>query len=114
MSRPHESRYGNAGDVGAPFQPGSDTSREAAIAKSSRIAEERTACYRAVIRAGARGLTWDECAETLGLPIAASGRFTELVEMGLIVRTEQRRRTRAGRPAAVHVAAPAATMGRTA
>lgn len=105
---PLESRYGNAGDVGAPYQPGSETSKEAAKAKASRIAEERTDCYRAVIRSGADGLTWDECSAQLGLPIASSGRFTELVEMNLIVRTERRRKTRAGRTAAVHVAAPLA------
>ena len=63
-------------------------------------------CYRAVIRAGERGLTWDECSAQLDLPIACSGRFTELFEMGLIVRNGERRRTRAGATATVHVAAP--------
>lgn len=104
-----ESRYGNAGDVGAPYQPGSDTSKAAAVEKAKRIAEERTACYRAVIRAADKGLTWDECSAQLDLPIACSGRFTELVEMGLIVKTTERRRTRAGKTAAVHVATPMET-----
>lgn len=98
------SRFGNAGDVGAPYQPSSETSRDAAIAKAEKIAAERSACHRAVVRSGEHGMTWDECAAALGLPIASSGRFTELVASGLIVRTARRRPTRSGRTAAVHVA----------
>jgi predicted transcriptional regulator len=109
MTDRFDSRYGNAGDVGAPYQPSSDTSREAAISKAQRLPEERTAVYRAIVRSGETGRTWSELVEELGLSPTANGRVLELREMGLIVDSGRRRKTKAGRNAAVYVATPMET-----
>lgn len=79
------SRYGNAGKVGAPYQPGSDTSREAAVAIVGKIAEH------------------------LAISPTANGRATELRDLGLIVDSGRRRETRAGRAAVVWIAKPMET-----
>lgn len=107
MSEERESRYTNSEPIGAPYAKGSDTSREAAQAKVGRIAEERTKVYLAVIRAGSSGATWDELVERLDLSPTANGRITELRELGLIIDSGRRRKTRRGRNAAVYVVAPA-------
>lgn len=56
--------------------------------------------------AGSHGATCDEAMNTLGLTHqSASPRFTDLQDRGLIVRTDRRRMTRSGRPAAIYVLA---------
>jgi predicted ArsR family transcriptional regulator len=54
---------------------------------------------------GGRGATADEAGAYLNIPHPAdASRMTELSAAGDVVRTEERRRTRAGRAAAVYVA----------
>lgn len=104
-----EHRFSNCNEepIGAPYAKGSDTSREAARAKVGRIAEERTKVYLAIIRSGADGSTWDELVAKLDLAPSANGRCTELHEMGLILDSGRRRKTRRGRNAVVWIVAPA-------
>lgn len=52
---------------------------------------------------GDHGMTMDEMSEWLGVaPNRISGRFTELVVQGVIVKTEHRRKTRTGKVAAIY------------
>jgi hypothetical protein len=54
--------------------------------------------------AGQHGATCDEAMATLGLTHqSASPRFTDLEQRGLIVRTQNKRNTRSGNPAAIYV-----------
>jgi hypothetical protein len=58
-----------------------------------------------------RGVTADECTQGLGLTHqSGSARFHELVKAGCLQGTGQKRRTRAGGFAVVHVVAPGATF----
>lgn len=58
-----------------------------------------------IIAAGRRGVTLDELSARHNVPASAfSGRVTELKDAGLVVRTGERRPTRAGKSAAVIVA----------
>jgi hypothetical protein len=107
-----QSRYEKPEHVGAPYAIGSDTSKEAAKSIVGKIAEQRTEVYRAIVRAGANGLTWSEIVQQLGCSPTANGRCSELRDVGLIVDSGQRRRTHTGRRAVVWIASPIRHGGR--
>lgn len=106
----HRFSHCNEEPVGAPYAKGSDTSREAAKHAAARIAEQRTEVYRAIIRAGSNGLTWDEIVVKLSISPTSNGRITELRDMGLICDSDRRRKTRRGRNATVWIATPLNTV----
>lgn len=82
-----------------------DTSREAAAAGAESAARNRRLVLQLVTGAGQRGATCDEVAAAMGkAQNEVSGRFTDLHRLGLIARSGQRRKTRAGRDAHVWVA----------
>lgn len=82
-----------------------DTSREAAAVAQSSAAATRRLVLDLVRGSGARGVTCDEISAATGRsPNQVSGRFTELSRLGLICRSGQRRKTRAGADAHVWVA----------
>jgi len=81
-----------------------DTSREAAAAVETHAAATRRLVLQIVRGAGVRGVTCDEVSAATGrTPNQVSGRFTELARLGLILRSGQRRTTRAGSEAHVWV-----------
>jgi hypothetical protein len=77
-----QSRYEKPEHVGAPYAIGSDTSKAAAKKVAKRVALQQTEVYRAIIRAGEHGATWDELVAQYGFSPTANGRVTRLVEMG--------------------------------
>ena len=80
------------------------TSREAAAAVATTVPESRRLVLAIVRGAGLRGVTCDEVSAATGRPPnQVSGRFTELSRLGLIRRSGQRRKTRAGSEAHVWV-----------
>lgn len=94
----------------AKFRHESDTSREAA--ETLTTAQKNRKIALVYIQAqGLKGATIDEISihltETTGRmvpPNAISGRFSELVDAGLISKTPQRRKTRSGKNAVVYIA----------
>jgi hypothetical protein len=90
-------------EKGAPYAKGSDTSREAAESLSN------TGTLRALVLAAirlrnGRGATDQELQEALNLPVnVQTPRRWELVNMGLVRDSGQRRKTRSGRNATVWV-----------
>lgn len=102
----YTSRYGNAGDVGAPYQPSSDTSRAAAVDVAKNIEQQRADVHLAIIRAGANGATWDELVDRYDFSPTANGRITELRIGGHIIDSGSRRKTRRGKNATVWIQAP--------
>ena len=81
-----------------------DTSREAAAAVATTVPESRRLVLAIVRGAGLRGVTCDEVSAATGRPPnQVSGRFTELSRLGLIRRSGQRRKTRAGSEAHVWI-----------
>jgi predicted transcriptional regulator len=102
-----EPRFAPKENVGAPYAKGSDTSKAAAKKVASKVAEQQTDVYRAIVRSGEHGKTWDEIATELDLCATANGRVTALVEMGLVIDSGRRRNTRRGRAATVWIASPA-------
>jgi hypothetical protein len=101
-----QSRYEKPEHVGAPYAIGSDTSKAAAKKVAKRVALQQTEVYRAIIRSGEDGATWDELVAQYGFSPTANGRVTRLVEMGLVVDSGKRRPTRTGCKATVWTAAP--------
>lgn len=84
----------------APFAKGSDTSEEAASLLGD-LARLQAQVLDAIVKRG--GATSDEVEEALGLPHqTVSARFWELHRRGTIADSGERRRTRAGRNAAVY------------
>lgn len=104
-----EHRFSHEEPVGAPFQHGSDTSRDAAIHVAKNIKQRRADAHLAIIRAGETGATWDELVERYGFSPTGNGRITELVELGLVVDSGRRRKTRSGSSATVWISVPAVT-----
>ncbi len=81
------------------------TSEVAAQMIASRTPNQRARIYRAILASGAHGLTDDEGEIQLDIFAASySARRGELVNLGLIRDTENRRLTQRGCPAAVWVA----------
>ncbi len=67
--------------------------------------QRRVAILGEIIRAGSYGCTLDELATLYDCPPnQISGRVSELKRLGLVVHTEQRRKTRTGSSASVIVA----------
>lgn len=97
-------RWAKTGDVGAPYQPSSDTSREAAESVSRRIEQQRGDVYLCIIRGGSDGRIWDEIVEILDCSPTSNGRLTELKDMKLIEDSGRKRKTRRGCNATVYVA----------
>ena len=82
-----------------------DTSRDAAEAIRPRTAALRARVREAIVSAGARGQTCDECEIRLGLSHqTCSPRILELSRVGAVVDTGMRRLTRGHRQAIVWVA----------
>lgn len=85
----------------APYAKGSDTSREAAESLSN-TATMRGCVLNAIKLRGALGATDQELQELLHLPPnCETPRRWELVNMGLVRNSGQRRKNRSGRSAAV-------------
>lgn len=98
------------GDI-APYQRGSDTSREAAETIKGRN-KDAIAALEFIRRRGEQGATGDEVAEylsslngTVCAPGTASARMTDLLDDKSIMKTDRRRKTRSGKSACVHVEA---------
>ena len=88
-------------DNDAPFAKNSDTSEAAAASLLGDLARLQAAVLDAIVKRG--GATSDEVEEALGLPHqTVSARFWELHNRGTIADSGERRRTRAGRMAAVY------------
>lgn len=91
----------------APFASGSETSAEAARKVEPRLETIRGRVLAYFRSCGARGSTDDQAVETFGAEHhnTIAPRRTELVKLGLIIKTCRRRETRNGGSAAVWVAA---------
>jgi len=88
-----------------PFIRHSDTSRLAAISVLDSARTWRAKVYRYIREAGVNGVTDDEIQRGLGLnPSTQRPRRVELVELGVIADSLDRRRTPSGRLAVVWVA----------
>lgn len=80
-----------------------------AFAESERTTGEsrRVAVYQYMISCGDDGATDDEMIHTLGIKHASmAGTRLQLMRLGAVVKTANRRRTEAGNPADVYVAIP--------
>ena len=72
--------------------------------QATNIGEIAQRVLEFVQSAGKHGATCDEAMATLSLTHqSASPRFTDLEQRGLIVRTQNKRNTRSGNPAAIYV-----------
>lgn len=90
----------------APFAAGSDTSASAADAIAPTAGRLRAAVLEYLRSRGEHGATDNEIQAALAMHSNTEGpRRYELVEAGLVRRSDQRRPTRSGRPAVVWVAA---------
>jgi len=90
-----------------PYTKGSDTSKAAADSMESRAPTIRKEVYDFIVSRGERGATDDEIAASLNLRHqTASPRRRNLVLMGAVHRTEERRPTRSGHSATVWIATP--------
>ena len=80
-----------------------------AFAESERTTGEsrRVAVYQYMLSCGDDGATDDEMINTLGIKHASmAGTRLQLMRLGAVVKTSNRRRTEAGNPADVYVAVP--------
>lgn len=86
-----------------PHVAGSDTSEAAARSIAPRAAQLREEVYRAIRACGVSGATCDQVESILDRRHqTVSARIRELVQLGRIVDTGQRRPTRSRRPARVY------------
>lgn len=91
---------------GLPPHERPETSVAAAVSLLGHVAVQRDRVLRYVASCGSYGAIDDEIERALDLPHqSASARRRELVLLGEVVPTIERRRTRAGRRAIVHVVA---------
>lgn len=93
-----------------PMSPGFkgtlDTTREAATQAGTYAKRLQALCLSVLRRAGANGLTADECAIALGKSVLSiRPRFSELKILGLVIDSGRRRSNASGRRAAVWLAA---------
>ncbi|MNS24326.1 hypothetical protein D3C72_561650 [compost metagenome] len=88
-----------------PYQPGSETSKAAAIAIAPSAATRRAQVLEFLRERGESGATNDEIVCRLGMMIqTVTARMRELVLRGAVVDSGERRLTRTGRPAVVWIA----------
>lgn len=88
----------------APYQKNSDTSFAAAVSMEDQLAGLEALVFRLVQEAGETGLTNDELVVATGLPIqTVCARRRSLVLKGRLIDSGQRRKTKQGRYAAVHI-----------
>lgn len=91
-------------NYGVPFQPHSDTSKEAAAALEGSETL-RALVYKAITSSGARGMTDTEVQAELGLSGSTERpRRVRLVQLGLVRDSGNRRASEAGRQCTVWVA----------
>ena len=91
----------------APYQPHSDTSREAAQAIVDKLPALRGNVYRVIHAAGREGVTDLEIEEALSIPgSTVRPRRIELLDMGLIRAAKEKKRTPSGRWAYAWVSQP--------
>ena len=92
-------------DITENYHGGSRESREAFKRLKREIAErDKQFIERAVMRRDHHGLTCDEAERMLSMRHqTCSARFTELVKERRLIRLDDRRPTRSGRPARVHI-----------
>jgi hypothetical protein len=96
-----------------PHQAHSETSRDAAIAAMSGAATDRMRILEFIKSRGAEGATSDECQAHFGLAHqTGSARVAELLQIGHIIESGRRRKTRRNRDADVLVIAPPGTPPR--
>lgn len=94
-------RYRNR-EPGVGFQAGSDTSQAAAEQVKESAVRQRMRVSGWVYGQGLHGATCDEACAALGLPSqSGSARFTELKQDGILVPTQETRKTRQGGKARV-------------
>ena len=92
--------------IETPYQKHSDTSRSAAEAIADVAHTFKAKVLDAIQKAGAHGMTDEECARKLLLdPNTQRPRRVKLVEEKLVVDSGQRRKTLGGRNAIVWVSA---------
>lgn len=92
-----------------PFEAESDTSYMAARSIEPVAARLQERVYREIAAQGGYGSTDDEIERALKLRHqTVSARRRELVLLGLVVKTDGRRRTSSGRTAGVYTVAPIA------
>lgn len=92
------------GFVGLPHAK-TVASKAAAEAMLPRAGRQRQRVYEYVHALGGQGATPDEVSEALDIPTTSAGpRFYELRNAGLLFKVDERRPTRAGGSATVHVA----------
>lgn len=93
--------------IETPYQKHSDTSRSAAEAIADVAHTFKAKVMDAIQKAGAHGMTDEECARKLLLdPNTQRPRRVKLVEEKLVVDSGQRRKTIGGRKAIVWVSTP--------
>jgi len=92
-------------DITANYHRGNPESKTAFKSlKRERMEADRVRIVDATRRRGKHGLTCDEAEIRLELKHqTCSARFTDLVKDGRLTRTEERRPTRSGCPARVHI-----------
>lgn len=104
------SLFDYASSIPASLDRGTESRNEAYDRIASELPERRRVVYARVVATGERGLTVDELSAAMHVPPnAVSGRITELVQLGLVVRTDIGRQTRSGSFAKVVVARPFVT-----
>ena len=98
-----------------PFQAHSQTSLEAALSVMTTAATDRKRILEFIrSRDPFPGASSDECQVEFGLTHqTGSARVSELLQMGLIIESGRKRKTRAGRNADVYVIAPPGTPPRS-
>lgn len=100
--------FGDTANVHYPNRPGhvrhNDTSHAAARSMDNTAGSIRDRVYAAIKANGQIGVTSDYLEETMGRHQTISARVRELVLLGKIRDSGQRRKTRSGRSARVYVA----------
>jgi hypothetical protein len=88
-----------------PFAKGSDTSEDAADSVKQSAPQIRERVFKYIDDCGVWGSTCDQAERDLRLSHqTCSARFNELRNVGRIVDSSARRKTRSGRSAAVYIA----------
>ncbi|TWU18024.1 hypothetical protein [Allorhodopirellula heiligendammensis] len=103
----HETRRASVPAVQVSQQRGRDSRDATYYENLEDMPERRRAVYLRVLATGHGGMTLDELSVAMDRPPnAISGRVTELVAAGRLIRTERKRPTRSGGSACVLVSLP--------